>query len=190
MSNYAQRNQILARLGYPNYSVYLASPLWRSIRSRVMAGNPPCFCCKKPAQQAHHREYTERNLKGTTIAGIVPICLDCHEAIEFSNKGNKRCHMHVEAALMRLKARYSKPAPNPSRSHRRPKKPVAVGRKRKLRQYGPPSDLFRQHTKQKRLDRAKRTDLLIIESRRATMPTFQPNAPLAARIRREDAATT
>ena len=64
MTAYSQRDHILKKMGYNSYSQYLASPLWRCIRSRVLAGGPDCYACPAKANQAHHGrcERSEQNL--------------------------------------------------------------------------------------------------------------------------------
>jgi hypothetical protein len=80
-----QRNFVLKAYGYKNYATYLQSSLWMSIRARVLE-EAACICgCGKAANQVHHKTYTEANLLGETLHGLVPINNNCHYTIEFSD---------------------------------------------------------------------------------------------------------
>ncbi len=80
-----QRNYVLKVYGFANYNAYLQSELWASIRTCVLKGGTLCVCgCGQVATQVHHRAYTEANLMGTSLHGLVAIHHDCHYAIEFS----------------------------------------------------------------------------------------------------------
>ena len=88
---YARRNSILSRIGYQNYQHYLKSPLWRSIKRRVYEKQgPDCLACGRFASQVHHRFYSEKNLSGQTLAGLIPICSTCHKQAERRPDGSKR----------------------------------------------------------------------------------------------------
>ncbi len=79
-----QRDFVLKTYGYKNYAAYLVSELWTSIRKKVLK-NSICACgCGKPANQVHHKMYTESNLMGETLHGLVAINHACHYKIEFS----------------------------------------------------------------------------------------------------------
>lgn len=79
-----QRNIVLLAYGHKNYNVYLQSDLWLSIRARVLKDNAVCVCgCGRLANQVHHKAYTESNLLGESLRGLVPINNDCHYKIEF-----------------------------------------------------------------------------------------------------------
>ena len=81
-----QRNYVLKAYGFTNYADYLKSELWTSIRLQVLTG-ATCACgCGKPANVVHHKSYTEANLMGTSLRGLVPINFDCHHKIEFSGE--------------------------------------------------------------------------------------------------------
>lgn len=81
-----QRNLVLKINGFKNYSSYLQSSLWASIRKQVLE-NAVCVCgCRKQANQVHHKTYTEANLMGINLQGLVPINQNCHYSIEFSEK--------------------------------------------------------------------------------------------------------
>ena len=81
-----QRNFVLKAYGYKNYAAYLQSELWASIRAKVLK-DAMCACgCGQPANQVHHKAYTEANLLGKTLRGLVAINHDCHYGIEFSEE--------------------------------------------------------------------------------------------------------
>ena len=79
-----QRNFVLKAYGYKKYSDYLRSRLWATIRAKVLSG-AYCSCgCGQTANQVHHKAYTEANLMGADLRGLVAISRDCHYEIEFS----------------------------------------------------------------------------------------------------------
>lgn len=86
---YQKRNRILKELGYLSYDAYLRSPLWRSIRARVLAANPLCWICDDPATEPHHMSYTRAGLMGTCLKTIISICHYCHRTIEYDDQRNK-----------------------------------------------------------------------------------------------------
>ena len=70
----------LRTLGFRSYRAYLDSPLWASIRERVMAKTEgKCVRCWYTASQVHHYAYTEENLRGEDLVGLEAICRDCHD---------------------------------------------------------------------------------------------------------------
>jgi 5-methylcytosine-specific restriction endonuclease McrA len=69
--------------GFPDYESYRRSPLWRSIRRRVLsASNHECAGCQNRATQVHHRDYRPRVLAGEDLTPLVPVCRECHKKIE------------------------------------------------------------------------------------------------------------
>jgi hypothetical protein len=81
-----QRNFVLKAYGFKNYAAYLQSELWASIRAKALQG-ATCACgCGQPANQVHHKAYTEANLIGETLSGLVAINHDCHYRIEFAEE--------------------------------------------------------------------------------------------------------
>lgn len=78
MNVWAERQVVLAALGYPSYDAYRHSPRWRLIRGMVLArDNHKCGCGRK-ATQVHHRRYAEADLLGETLDYMVAICRACH----------------------------------------------------------------------------------------------------------------
>lgn len=89
---YGARNRILVRLGFADYAAYLASPLWRKIRRRALTdgrGERRQCRCGEPAEQIHHARYTEANLTGRSLKGLVPACDACHRKAEWNDRGEK-----------------------------------------------------------------------------------------------------
>jgi len=87
--SYDARDSIVKKLGFSSYRQYLSSPLWQDIRSRYLAKYSTCFGCGKPANQIHHKFYSEQNLSGKDLNGMFSICGECHERIEFKPSGMK-----------------------------------------------------------------------------------------------------
>lgn len=84
MSAYSTRNAILKKMGYSSYKLYLDSPLWKSIRARVLRKfDGKCKGCGRTANQVHHHQYSRQVLDGRSIEGMSAICGECHEGIEF-----------------------------------------------------------------------------------------------------------
>lgn len=68
---YSERNAILRRLGYESYAAYLASPLWRAIRRRVLKRDGlNCCLCPAAATEVHHDDYGEAMLEGRSISRL------------------------------------------------------------------------------------------------------------------------
>lgn len=73
--------EFLIGIGFSTYAEYLASPLWRSIRGKILkAAKGKCHYCRGLAYQVHHERYTEGNLLGKTEDGLQATCKTCHEA--------------------------------------------------------------------------------------------------------------
>ncbi len=82
--DYHQRDIVIKALGYVDYQDYLKSELWYSIRNRLLPSK--CSCgCGAYANQIHHRFYTEQNLLGDSLNGLVALHSECHQSIEYSN---------------------------------------------------------------------------------------------------------
>jgi len=103
MRAYKDRDVALSQLGYGSYREYLKSKAWKDIYARVMdKGDGKCVLCDGTATQCHHTFYSKKNLTGKKIAGIVPMCRDCHERIELMPDGKKRASTHTRRMLKRL----------------------------------------------------------------------------------------
>lgn len=76
---YRYRNDNLERMGFRSYRAYLKSELWKSIRARVLTEKPICeACCKRKADQVHHRSYDPTTLKGESLNSLSSVCSGCH----------------------------------------------------------------------------------------------------------------
>jgi hypothetical protein len=107
--DYAIRAAALAKLGFRSYQDYLASPLWRKIRAKVLprAGGR-CAFCDAPATQVHHRAYTYRVLRGLKPNLLVQCCRPCHKDIEFWPDGRKRDPFEVRARSRQMQAAHER----------------------------------------------------------------------------------
>jgi hypothetical protein len=73
------------------YDEYVASPLWVSIREKVLAAaGTKCTCCPRPATEVHHRDYRPRVLRGDDLAPLVALCRDCHHMVDKLPNGRSR----------------------------------------------------------------------------------------------------
>jgi hypothetical protein len=89
-TSYYTRNQILKSMGFADYSEYLKSDLWSSIRSRVYREKGHrCVLCGSRAKLVHHNKYGRSELNGKNIKHLHPLCNTCHKAIETSETGVK-----------------------------------------------------------------------------------------------------
>lgn len=83
------RADSLLYLAMNDYAEYLASPLWQSIRTRVLnRENRICRLCADPATQVHHRRYDKATMLGDDITRLVALCENCHQLVEF-DRGRK-----------------------------------------------------------------------------------------------------
>lgn len=100
---YKQRNELLSKLGYRDYTQYLSSNLWKEIYLRVMLdrGNR-CILCNNQTNILHHISYRRSVLLGEDDSFIVPLCNSCHMRIEFTKKGVKRDVCTVQEQLGRI----------------------------------------------------------------------------------------
>lgn len=82
---YRKRNEILRSMGYSSYGEYLASPLWKTIRTRILYRDRfTCYCCGERATQVHHKRYTKGSLSGENENQLEAICRDCHHLCEYT----------------------------------------------------------------------------------------------------------
>lgn len=89
---YTERNANLRVLGFKNYKLYMKSDLWRSIRSKVFATKGRiCELCAQNAVIVHHNWYGVADLLGARLCNLHPLCIKCHDIIEFNN-GKKNKH--------------------------------------------------------------------------------------------------
>lgn len=95
---YQKRDELLFAIGYRSYADYLKSGCWKMVRKSVFSYQATCEACGKTATEIHHRRYTHDNLTGKSTDGLVAICHDCHEHIEFC-RGRKRTIQAANAIL-------------------------------------------------------------------------------------------
>lgn len=104
--SYAERQEVLQRLGFDTYRAYLRSELWSSIRDSVFERRGrKCWIChrKGKATQVHHLHYTAENLSGASTSGMRPVCAICHREIEVDDEGRKRTAQDVRRQTQRLR---------------------------------------------------------------------------------------
>lgn len=88
---YGSRNAILRELGFSSYREYLASDLWKRIRTFVLERDSYlCRMCHRPANQVHHQHYDKPVLLGRKMHSLVSTCGACHKWVEFTGSGKKR----------------------------------------------------------------------------------------------------
>lgn len=86
MTVYEQRDYLLKTIGFNSYAEYLASDLWKAIRSKVLSRDrKKCLVCQERATEVHHTDYELRTLKGLNNECLKSICSICHTWIEFDN---------------------------------------------------------------------------------------------------------
>lgn len=101
---YRQRDLLLKQLGFSNYLAYLHSPLWSAIRRKAFATHgSTCLTCSNRADAVHHLSYSRSTLLGFRIDLLAPICSDCHEKVEFTNRGRKRQVHEVQKTYKALR---------------------------------------------------------------------------------------
>lgn len=87
MSEYTERDNLLLKLGFKNYDKYLSSAMWRDIKKRAYKEHgKQCKVCGDDATVLHHKNYSWEIMSGKNVKSLVPLCHDCHFAIEFSGK--------------------------------------------------------------------------------------------------------
>jgi hypothetical protein len=100
---YEVRNETLKRMGFNSYREYLESPLWKSIRAKVLARDRcKCLKCGQEAREVHHKSYERGVLLGwaSKRRHLISLCRACHEGAEFCDgrktklsEANARCGM-------------------------------------------------------------------------------------------------
>lgn len=97
---YSNRKNVLSEIGYDRYADYLASELWKEIRSKKLQESPYCMVCAQKASQVHHFCYFDVVLCGCASDMLIPICEDCHIEIEFDGE-QKRSLESAQRFLIR-----------------------------------------------------------------------------------------
>ncbi len=101
-ARYHIRNRILLRMGYRTYKDYLKSPLWSSIRLRVLnRDGRKCKLCGCRANLVHHQRYSPGTLKGDSIKDLLSLCQPCHKEHEFDESGRKVDALQVRHSVNR-----------------------------------------------------------------------------------------
>jgi hypothetical protein len=94
MAKLNTRHAMLAELGFQAFGEYIRSPLFRSIRTRVIeAARGKCRSCGEPATKVRHAKFTRENLSGRSLAFLTPLCGLCFEAdliLEQAERPTKR----------------------------------------------------------------------------------------------------
>lgn len=100
---------VIEGLGFRSYRDYLASPLWRRIKGRVLWKKRKgswrkarCRICRGMAVTVHHRSYEREVMLGKNRSKLVPMCRHCHKFIEFDDDGRKRPLHEANRELDRL----------------------------------------------------------------------------------------
>ena len=108
---YRERNELLRSMGYPSYTDYLASDLWKRIRRKVFARTTACEVCgTQKATQVHHRSYIRPVLTGHRLDLLVACCRTCHETCEFD--GTRKAGMsETNTRMSKLALRNKKVLP-------------------------------------------------------------------------------
>ena len=79
------------RIRYNTYEEYLASSLWKRIRSQVVNRDSGlCRLCKGDGQEVHHLSYARHVMEGRDLDSLVLLCADCHKSLEFDANGKKQ----------------------------------------------------------------------------------------------------
>lgn len=107
---YGERRTALFELGFKTYTEYLASPLWASIRAKVIRPGTRCAGgCERYATQVHHGKYTLAVLKGRDLRHLYPVCGGCHLSSEFTARGEKLNPTRATNKLTRRARRRGRP---------------------------------------------------------------------------------
>jgi hypothetical protein len=102
---YCQRSKALRAIGFDSYEKYLASELWAGIRAKAIARHgAACILCRSGARlELHHNRYDVDTLLGASLRFVVPLCSDCHEAIEFENSQKIPMGMVIQRFYIRVR---------------------------------------------------------------------------------------
>jgi hypothetical protein len=85
MAKLNTRHAMLAELGFQAFGEYIRSPLFRSIRTRVIEA--------ARGTKVRHAKFTRENLSGRSLAFLTPLCGLCFEAdliLEQAERPTKR----------------------------------------------------------------------------------------------------
>ncbi len=108
MKGYAKRAKVLRDLGFTSYQQYLASDLWKRVKSKVFQiKGRSCELCGRPAATVHHNRYCFASMIGRRIKFLIPICHACHEEIEFDGDKKLSLGQARQKCKRRIKERRS-----------------------------------------------------------------------------------
>ena len=130
MNDYLRRDIILLQLDYRDYSTYLESGLWKSIRRRQLKRHPKCVLCDFPANQVHHKTYSLEVILGEVPAcnsALVSICRICHVGIEYDQKSGYKLTLDqannkLQLGILSGSVPHKSPKKKPKRQGKKKKK--------------------------------------------------------------------
>lgn len=100
----------LRTLGFGSYAAYLYSPLWKSIRQKVIERDGGiCSGCGSDSISVHHSQYSLATLKGELLIHLHCSCGQCHREFhknhraESPNDPKTRKRLNHKAALRKRK---------------------------------------------------------------------------------------
>jgi hypothetical protein len=95
-----------------SYDDYLASPLWRKIKRRILKRDEKrCRRCGGDADRVHHRSYAREVLDGLADECLVSLCEGCHDIIHLDDRGQRRTDEETELILHQRDTRSDSPEP-------------------------------------------------------------------------------
>lgn len=89
-----------------DYQEYIKSPLWRTIRSRVLRRDGwNCQACPSKAKTVHHKSYDREVMEGKRDIDLVSLCFVCHDEIEFTTADGHKQKNGLRVANQKLAAK-------------------------------------------------------------------------------------
>lgn len=131
--------KIIERLGFATYPEYLASPLWKGIRAKVLARDKhSCVRCHEKAVQVHHLQYSMDTLRGDCLDFLASLCRACHEHGEFDGgRKVKLLEANKRLGLLNLNNLPWMVQKKPTKAQRRRARNLAKAAKEERRQEPP-----------------------------------------------------
>ena len=94
---------------YGNYEEYLASDLWKHIRTAIRERDGgQCRICHNQGSDVHHLSYSRKVMEGRQLNKLVLLCRPCHDGLTFDSAGKKRTSRDA-LALFYKRAKIKKP---------------------------------------------------------------------------------
>lgn len=138
---------------------YLVSPLWRSIRGRILARDRnTCQACGRMADTVHHKSYDREVLTGNRDVDLISLCNSCHESIEFSWNGTAKVKNTLKKANEKLAWLISHRSKTPPPQANLPPLTIRPSRKKQKRVNRLPKRKGLSKDMQDFLDRMRRRD--------------------------------